>query len=204
MDPFPFHSLLGQGSGATIKANIPLLRKLSLPSLIGRFGPLKILLCQPQDHLPHLCLSSYWGFACMPLTASVAVRSLLPWNESRERIQLLIAHCQKSKGNRVLWEGYPEKTVGNGIRIFILFRIFTSLSVDEVWCSICVAESSGIWSRSESAVVLGSPWGPPSRVPAKPPDAAFRNIGPPPRGPREKPEIVPFPPLRLSDTLWIG
>lgn len=68
----------------------------------------------------------------MPHTASVAVRGLLLWNESKDRLQLLIAHCQKSKGNRILWESYSEKTVGKGIRIFTLFRMFTSLSVDEV------------------------------------------------------------------------
>lgn len=132
MDPFPFHSLPCQASETIIKTNIPLLRKLRLPSLIDSFDPLKILLCQPWDHLPHLCLSSYGGFACMPHTASMAIRGLLLWNESKDRIQLLIALCQKLEGNGVLWESYPEKTVGKGTRLFILFRMFTSLSVDEV------------------------------------------------------------------------
>lgn len=140
----PFSLPARSGLRNYYKSQYSPIRKLSLPSLIGRFGPLKILLCQPRDHLPHLCLSSSWGFACVPHTASVAVRGLLLWNESRDRRQLLMAHCQKSKGNRVLWESYPEKTVGKGIRIFILFRMFTSLSVDEVWCSICAAENLGI------------------------------------------------------------
>lgn len=36
------------------------------------------------------------------------------------------------------------------------------------------------------------------------PDAAFRNIGLPPGGPGEKPEIAPFPSLGLSDNSLIG
>lgn len=79
-----------------------------------RFYTLKLLLCQHRDHLPHLGLYSYRGVSVMPQIASLTVRGLLTWNESKDRISA--ANCPLPNIERK--ESYPEKTCGKGIRIF--------------------------------------------------------------------------------------